>query len=55
MLIDAEPTGRIRSILIEDVQGNRTRFRFESVRENTGLADRLFRFDDPAGVEVSRG
>ena len=53
--VDAEPTGRIRSILIEDPQGNRTRFRFESVRENTGLADRLFRFDVPAGVEVIRG
>jgi outer membrane lipoprotein carrier protein len=53
--LDAEPSGRIRSILIEDPQGNRTRFRFENVRENTGLADRLFRFDVPAGVEVIRG
>jgi outer membrane lipoprotein carrier protein len=53
--VDAETTGRIRSILIEDAQGNRTRFRFEGVRENTGLADRLFRFDVPAGVEVIRG
>jgi outer membrane lipoprotein carrier protein len=53
--VDAEPTGRIRSILIEDPQGNRTRFRFESVRENTGLADRLFRFDVPPGVEVIHG
>jgi outer membrane lipoprotein carrier protein len=53
--VDAETTGRIRSILIEDVQGNRTRFRFEGVRENTGLGDRLFRFDVPAGVEVIRG
>ena len=46
-LVDAEPGGRIRSILLEDVQGNRTRFRFDAVRENTGLADRLFRFDVP--------
>lgn len=53
--VDAEPTGRIRSILLEDPQGNRTRFRFEGVRENTGLADRLFRFDVPPGVEVIRG
>jgi len=53
--LDVEPSGRIRSILLEDVQGNRTRFRFENVRENTGLPDRLFRFDIPAGVEVIRG
>jgi outer membrane lipoprotein carrier protein len=53
--LDVEPSGRIRSILLEDVQGNRTRFRFEGVRENTGVPDRLFRFEVPAGVEVIRG
>jgi outer membrane lipoprotein carrier protein len=53
--LDVEPSGRIRAILLEDIQGNRTRFRFESVRENTGLPDRLFRFEVPAGVEVVRG
>jgi outer membrane lipoprotein carrier protein len=53
--LDVEPSGRIRSILLEDVQGNRTRFRFENVRENTGVPDGLFRFDIPAGVEVIHG
>jgi outer membrane lipoprotein carrier protein len=53
--LDVEPGGRIRSILLEDLQGNRTRFRFEGVKENTGLPGRLFRFDVPAGVEVIRG
>jgi outer membrane lipoprotein carrier protein len=53
--VDVEPSGRIRSILLEDVQGNRTRFRFDSVRENTGLPDRLFRFEVPPGVEVIHG
>jgi outer membrane lipoprotein carrier protein len=53
--LDVEPSGRIRSILLEDVQGNRTRFRFEGVRENTGVPDKLFRFEIPAGVEVIRG
>ena len=28
--VDVEPRGRIRAILLEDVQGNRTRFRFEA-------------------------
>jgi outer membrane lipoprotein carrier protein len=53
--IDVEPSGRIRSILLEDVQGNRTRFRFDSVRENTGLKDEIFRFTPPPGTEVIRG
>src|SRR6185295_4894033 len=53
--LDVEPRGRIRSILLEDVQGNRTRFRFEGVRENTGVADRVFRFEVPKGVEVIQG
>jgi len=53
--IDAELSGRIRSILLEDAQGNRTSFRFEHVRENVGLEDGLFRFEIPPGVEVIRG
>lgn len=52
--VDVEPSGRIRSILLEDVQGNRTRFRFESIRENAGVADAAFRFEVPKGVEVIR-
>jgi len=53
--IDAEPSGLVRSILIEDLQGNRTQFRFERLRENRGLSDDLFRFEIPPGVEVVRG
>ena len=53
--IDVEPSGRVRSILLEDLQGNRTRFLFEDVKENEGLADDLFRFEGPKGVEVIRG
>jgi outer membrane lipoprotein carrier protein len=54
-LVDVEPSGVVRQILLEDLQGNRTRFRFENLRENTGLPDRLFRFEIPSGVEVIRG
>jgi outer membrane lipoprotein carrier protein len=54
-IVDVEPSGRIRSILLSDLQGNRTRFRFETVRENKGLPDDLFRFEVPPGVEVIRG
>lgn len=53
--VDVEPSGVVRSITIEDIQGNRTRFRFEELKENTGLKDELFRFEVPSGVEVIRG
>jgi outer membrane lipoprotein carrier protein len=53
--IDVEPSGRVRAIQLEDAQGSRTRFRFERVRENTGLKDELFRFEVPKGVEVIQG
>ncbi len=53
--VDLEPSGRIRAIQLDDVQGNRTSFRFEAIRENTGLKDQRFRFEVPKGVEVIRG
>jgi outer membrane lipoprotein carrier protein len=53
--VDVEPSGRIRGILLEDAQGNRTRFRLEGVRENGGVPDSLFRFEPPPGTEVIRG
>jgi outer membrane lipoprotein carrier protein len=53
--VDMEPQGALRSIQLDDVQGNRTIFRFERLRENAGLADALFRFELPKGVEVIRG
>jgi outer membrane lipoprotein carrier protein len=46
---------RVRSIAIEDAQGNTSRFRFESLRENLELPERLFRFELPRGVEVIQG
>jgi outer membrane lipoprotein carrier protein len=55
LIVDVEPSGLLRAIQVEDAQGNRSRFRFDEVRENTGLPDRLFRFEIPPGVEVIRG
>ncbi len=54
-VVDVEPSGRVRGIELDDVQGNRTRFRFDDERDNTGLKDDLFRFEVPKGVEVIRG
>jgi outer membrane lipoprotein carrier protein len=51
--VDAEY--RIRAIEILDAQGNRSRFDFDAIKENVGLADKLFRFEVPRGVEVISG
>jgi outer membrane lipoprotein carrier protein len=53
--LSVDPEYRIRSIEIVDVQGNRSRFDFDAIRENVGLSDKLFRFDIPRGVEVISG
>jgi outer membrane lipoprotein carrier protein len=53
--IEADDKDRIEAIEILDAQGNRSRFRFEAIRENVGLPDRLFRFEIPSGVEVVIG
>lgn len=55
LAIELDAAFRIVSIDITDVQGNRSRFRFEAVKENLGLDDRLFEFQPPKGVEVVAG
>ena len=54
VVLDVDAGFHLRGIAIRDLQGNRSEFRFEDVRENRGLADSDFRFEIPAGVEVVR-
>jgi outer membrane lipoprotein carrier protein len=55
IVLTADASGRIVGLDIEDLQGNRSSFRFDSVQENVGLADRMFEFKVPPGVEVVTG
>jgi outer membrane lipoprotein carrier protein len=55
VLLDVDEGARIRAIEVRDAQGNRSLFRFESIREGVKLPDRLFRFEIPRGVEVIAG
>jgi outer membrane lipoprotein carrier protein len=55
ILIEIDGTFAINGIEIHDVQGNVSRFRFEDVKENRGLADRVFHFEVPPNVEVVEG
>ncbi|MCM2256095.1 MAG: outer membrane lipoprotein chaperone LolA [Vicinamibacteria bacterium] len=53
--VDLDASDRIIGLEVHDAQGNISRFRFEELRENRGLADELFRFRVPQGVEVIAG
>ena len=55
VVLELDTQLRLRAISIEDAQGNTSRFRFEALRENLGLPDRMFRFELPQGVEVIQG
>jgi outer membrane lipoprotein carrier protein len=55
IFLDVDASYRILAIEIQDSQGNRSRFDLTGLRENTGLPDKLFRFDVPRGVEVIAG
>ncbi len=53
--LDVDAADRIRAIAVVDVQGNRSRFEFDGIKENVGLKDRICEFRPPAGVEVVTG
>lgn len=55
VFLDVDAEARIVGIEVLDAQGNRSRFRFDELRENVGLSDKLFHFKVPAGVEVVAG
>jgi outer membrane lipoprotein carrier protein len=45
-------TLQIRSLTAADRQGGRSTFAFSNYRENTGIADKVFEFKMPRGVDV---
>lgn len=53
--LDLDARERIVGLEVLDVQGNRSSFRFDDLRENLRLPDALFRFEIPRGVEVVAG
>jgi outer membrane lipoprotein-sorting protein len=55
VLLEITPERWINRILIEEVDGSVTEYRFTSQKENVGVADQQFRFAVPDGVEVIDG
>lgn len=52
VILEITPASRIARILVEEVDGSTTEFRFSNVVDNPLLADESFRFTPPAGIEI---
>ena len=55
VLLEINPEHWISRILIEEVDGSVTEYRFTNQRENVAVPDQQFRFVVPDGVEVVQG
>jgi outer membrane lipoprotein carrier protein len=53
LVVDPQ-TYSIRMLAADDRQGGRSAFAFSNVKENTGLADKIFEFSIPRGADVIR-
>src|SRR5271165_3554023 len=54
-LLEVTPDGLISRIVVEELDGSVTEFRFLQQRENVEIPDQQFRFTPPPGVEVVAG
>jgi len=54
-LLEVSPDGLIQRIVVEELDGSVTEFRFLQQKENVQVPDQRFRFTPPAGVEVVQG
>ncbi len=54
-LLEIAPDGRIVRIVVEELDGSVTEFRFLQQKENVQIADQQFRFVPPPGVEIVAG
>ena len=54
-LLEVTPEGLITRIVVEEMDGSVTEFRFLQQKENVQISDARFKFVPPAGVEVVQG
>lgn len=55
ILLEVTADNRIRRIQIDDVDGSTTEYRFSQPKEDIAIADNLFHFAPPPGVETIEG
>lgn len=54
-LLEVSRDGYLRRVVVEELDGSVTEFRFRNQKENVEIPDERFRFTPPAGVEVLQG
>ena len=52
VLLECDPQGVLRRIVMEEPDGSTTEFRLDNQRENVAVSDAEFSFQPPPGVEV---
>ncbi len=52
VVLEIAPENRIVRMIVEEVDGSTTEFRFTNIAENVTVDDAGFRFTPPAGVQV---
>jgi outer membrane lipoprotein carrier protein len=52
VVLEITPEGAITRMIVNEIDGSVTEYRFSNQRENQAIADRRFRFSPPNGVEV---
>ncbi len=55
VILEVAPGNWFRRIVVEEVDGSQTEFRFQDPKENVPIADSQFKFVPPAGVETISG
>ena len=55
ILLEVTPQNRIARIQIDEADGSTTEYRFSQPKEDLDIADKLFRFSPPPGVETIEG
>ena len=55
VLVEITPSNRIARIVFTEIDGATTEFRFDEMKEDLAVSDRLFQFSPPPGVETVEG
>jgi outer membrane lipoprotein carrier protein len=55
ILLEVTPDHQLARIVINEVDGSVTEYRFADQKEDVQIADKQFRFDPPAGTETMEG
>jgi outer membrane lipoprotein-sorting protein len=55
VVLEITPSSQIARIMLTEVDGATTEFRFTNMKENLELSDNRFQFTPPPGVETVEG